>query len=112
MYDVAYTGQVVSWCISDQETAEVITVLFNSLKKRSPDTQVTTIMTDDGNFFVHNVGLYHKQYQSINSTDNTGWNAATQVFTKEINHLLCHWHVHRYYWRYIIIIKVMIVICS
>ena len=46
---IHYIGQVVAWCISDQETAEVITVLFNSLKQKSPDTQVTTIMTDDGN---------------------------------------------------------------
>ena len=47
-----YVGQVVAWCIADQETAEVITILLNSLKEKSPDTKVTTLMTDDGKISV------------------------------------------------------------
>ena len=47
-YTVLWITQVVAWCIADQETAEVITILLNSLKQKPPDTQVTTLMTDDG----------------------------------------------------------------
>ncbi len=29
--------------------------------------------------------------------DNTGWSAAKGVFGDSLKHLLCHWHVDRYY---------------
>ena len=86
---LVHTGQAVAWCISDQETAEVITVLFKHLKEKSPHMDITTLMTDDGKLIQSLIIINFP-------TDNTGWNAATQVFSKDIKHLLCHWHVHRF----------------
>ena len=34
-------------------------------------------------------------YSKLFSLDNTGWNAAQNVFGEDIKHLLCSWHVHR-----------------
>ena len=38
----------MAWCISNQETTEVVTLLFKAIKKQSPDTQIRVLMTDDG----------------------------------------------------------------
>ena len=38
----------MAWCISNQETTEVVTLLFQAIKKQSPDTQIRVLMTDDG----------------------------------------------------------------
>ena len=38
----------MAWCISNQETTEVVTLLFESIKQRSPDTPIRVLMTDDG----------------------------------------------------------------
>lgn len=42
------SGQPVGWCVSDLETSEVITTFLGALKKQSPGTAVSVIMTDDG----------------------------------------------------------------
>ena len=42
------SGQPVAWCISDQETTEVIEVFLKSVHSKSPETNVTILMTDDG----------------------------------------------------------------
>lgn len=41
-------GQPVAWCISDQETTEVIQLFLSSIQKRSPQAKVSVLMTDDG----------------------------------------------------------------
>ena len=41
-------GYPVAWCICSQETTEVVKLLFQAIKERSPDVQVHTLMTDDG----------------------------------------------------------------
>lgn len=41
-------GYPVVWCICSQETTEVVKLFFQSIKERSPDVQVHTLMTDDG----------------------------------------------------------------
>ena len=38
----------VAWCISSQETTEVVRLLFKTIKVRSPDVEIHTLMTDDG----------------------------------------------------------------
>ena len=38
----------MAWCISSQETTEVVELLFKVIKERSPDVQIHTLMTDDG----------------------------------------------------------------
>ena len=46
-----YIGQPIAWCISDQETIEVVelqNVFLQSIKKQSPDSSVSVFMTDDG----------------------------------------------------------------
>ena len=40
----------MAWCICSQETTEVVTLLFQAIKARSPDVQVHTLMTDDGKY--------------------------------------------------------------
>ena len=40
----------MAWCICSQETTEVVTLLFQAIKERSPDVQVRTLMTDDGKY--------------------------------------------------------------
>jgi len=39
----------VAWCISSQETTEVVQMFFRAIKGRSPHVKVHTLMTDDGN---------------------------------------------------------------
>ena len=41
-------GQPVAWCISDQETTEVIELFLSTVQRKSPDAQVSVVMTDDG----------------------------------------------------------------
>ena len=43
-----YAGQPIAWCISDQETTEVVQIFFQCIKDRSPHSNVTVLMTDDG----------------------------------------------------------------
>ena len=38
----------MAWCISSQETTEVVQLLFKAIKERSPDVEIHTLMTDDG----------------------------------------------------------------
>ena len=45
---MVHVGQPVGWCISDRETTEVIEMFFECLKNRSPNTSITSLMTDDG----------------------------------------------------------------
>lgn len=47
-YSDQISGQPVAWCISDQETTDVVEMFLHSIKKRSPDAQVSVFMTDDG----------------------------------------------------------------
>ena len=49
MISVFITGYPVAWCISSHETREVVTLLFQAIKERSPDVHVHTLMSDDGN---------------------------------------------------------------
>ena len=39
----------MAWCICSHETSEVVKLLFQAIKDRSPDVQVHTLMSDDGN---------------------------------------------------------------
>jgi hypothetical protein len=41
-------GQPIAWCISDQETTEVMELFLQSIKNRSPLSTVSVLMTDDG----------------------------------------------------------------
>lgn len=41
-------GQPIAWCISDQETTEVVELFLHCVKKRSPHSIVSVLMTDDG----------------------------------------------------------------
>ena len=70
-------GYPVAFCISNEEDENAITVFLNAVKKRSPKTNVKIIMTDD---------------------DNSGWNAAQNVYGTDLKQYLCIWHVHRN-WR-------------
>lgn len=71
-------GYPVAFCISNKEDENaIITVFLNAVKKRSPKTNVKIIMTDD---------------------DNSGWNAAQNVYGTDLKQYLCIWHVHRN-WR-------------
>ena len=45
---IVFLGQPIAWCISDQETAEVVELFLQSIKKRSTDSNVSVLMTDDG----------------------------------------------------------------
>ena len=38
----------MAWCISSQETTEVVQLLFKVIMERSPDVEIHTLMTDDG----------------------------------------------------------------
>ena len=38
----------MAWCISSQETTEVVQLLYKAIKERSPDVEIHTLMTDDG----------------------------------------------------------------
>ena len=41
----------MAWCISSQETTEVVQLLFKAIKERSPDVEIRTLMTDDGKYY-------------------------------------------------------------
>ena len=41
-------GQPIAWCISDQETSDVVEYFLQSLKNRSAHATVSVLMTDDG----------------------------------------------------------------
>ena len=40
------------WCISSQETTEVVELLFKGIKERSPGVEIHTLMTDDGKQYI------------------------------------------------------------
>lgn len=48
IYAFAFEGQPVGWCIADIETTEVIEIFLSRIKRRSPNTDVKVVMTDDG----------------------------------------------------------------
>ena len=85
-------GQPVGWCISDRETTEIITIFLQCMKETSPDTDISVVMTDDGKAQVISNTI---SYTYV--IDNTGWVAARKVFGDSVRHLLCSWHVHRYF---------------
>lgn len=87
-----HVGQPIAWCISDQETAEVIEAFLKSIHDRSPFVSVTAIMTDDG---ITQKSLDYYFLDKIIITDNSGWKAANQVYGSSLRQLLCHWHIHR-----------------
>ena len=41
-------GQPVGWCISNQETTDVIEIFLRRIHMRSPEITITVVMTDDG----------------------------------------------------------------
>ena len=44
-----YIGEPIAWCISDQKKkSEVVELFLQSIKKQSPDSLVSVLMTDDG----------------------------------------------------------------
>ena len=51
-------GYLIAFCISNREDETAISLFLSAVKKQSPDTKVSIIMTDD---------------------DNAGWNAARSV---------------------------------
>ncbi|XP_062596991.1 uncharacterized protein LOC134258447 isoform X1 [Saccostrea cucullata] len=71
-------GYPVAFCISNREDETAIALFLNSVKSRSPETQVNILMTDD---------------------DNAGWNAARSTFGDELQHYLCTWHIYRSWTR-------------
>lgn len=38
------TGYPVAWCISNQETTEVVTLRFQTMKQQFPDTQIRILI--------------------------------------------------------------------
>ena len=44
-----HIGQPVAWCIADSASGEVVLAFLSCIHKKSPETQVQVIMTDDGN---------------------------------------------------------------
>ena len=42
------TGQPVGWCITDKEDRDVVEIFLEKMKMKSPDSEVSVIMTDDG----------------------------------------------------------------
>ena len=43
-----YIGQPVGWCITDKEDRDVVKIFLEKMKMKSPDSEVSVIMTDDG----------------------------------------------------------------
>lgn len=41
-------GQPVAWCIADHEDSTTIKLFLRGVQARSPQTCVTTVMSDDG----------------------------------------------------------------
>ncbi len=63
----AYTGQPVAWCISDQESTEVVEAFLKSIQQRSSDVLVSVVMTDDGTYTItlsilHTCNSIHNYY--------------------------------------------------
>ena len=48
-------GQPIGWCISDRETTEVVELFLQCIKEKSPQTQISVVMTDDGNIEMLNL---------------------------------------------------------
>ena len=48
LYTYNYAGQPIAWCITDQECFIVMKHFLQSIKDRSPGTQINVLMTDDG----------------------------------------------------------------
>ena len=46
--NIHIVGQPVGWCITDKEDYDVIKLFLDMIKSQSPDSQVSVIMTDDG----------------------------------------------------------------
>ena len=51
-------GQPVAWLISDREDNMVIKLFLAQIKVHSPDTVVTTLMTDDGTYTCKFCSIY------------------------------------------------------
>ena len=81
----------MAWCISSQETTEVVKLLFEAIKDCSPNVKVRTLMTDDGKYHVMICKCLYCAY----FLDDIWYNGSTAVLGNEIHHLLCHWHVDR-----------------
>ena len=81
----------MAWCISSQETTEVVQLLFKVIKECSPDVEIRTLMTDDGKQYSSDGNCYGNCIQ-----DDIWHNGGKAVFGSNIRHLLCHWHVDRY----------------
>ena len=45
---LVYIGQPVGWCITDKEDRDVVKIFLEKMKMKSPDLEVSVIMTDDG----------------------------------------------------------------
>jgi len=45
---LVYIGQPVGWCITDKEDRDVVKIFLEKMKMKSPDSEVSVIMTDDG----------------------------------------------------------------
>ena len=45
---ISVPGVTVGWCITSQETADVVELFLSTLRERSPSTLVNVVMTDDG----------------------------------------------------------------
>ena len=67
-------GYPIAFCISNREDETAISLFLSAVKKQSPDTKVSIIMTDD---------------------DNAGWNAARSVYGSGLQQFLCTWHIQR-----------------
>ena len=102
-------GQPVGWCITVKEDDDVIKLFLEKIKSRSPESQVSVIMTDDGELIHLTIKIPHiphNMYYAVSSScsqhvqlyqiDNTGWKAAHDVYGAELRHLLCRWHVDKY----------------
>ena len=54
------TGQPIAWCIADQETTEIVELFLQSIRKRSPMSAVSVLMTDDGIRYSIIMDVYYK----------------------------------------------------
>lgn len=93
-----HIGQPIAWCIADGASGEIVGAFLKSIQKRTPDSHVHVIMTDDGTCMivhnsVHTLLILHMH--NIIHADNTGWSAAREVFGSDVKHILCRWHVDR-----------------
>lgn len=70
-------GYPVAFCISNKKNEQAISLFLNAVKRKSPQTKVNILMTDD---------------------DIAGWNEAKSVFGPDLQHYLCTRHIHKN-WR-------------